>query len=156
MVSSLITFYVFPINPNQVLCVDLKKKSLQLEATMELLSSQMEGKQCILSDIISTITWSCTLILNSKTAINMDTYNPSIVVQTERLLGLLPACPAPISDSKKSCHKGIRQNLIWSTKSGNPNHLPLTSTCRYTGSWTSRHMCTLVRETYNIQMEKGT
>lgn len=45
-VSSLITFYGFPMNPNQVLWVDLKKK-LQLEGTMELLSSQIESKQCI-------------------------------------------------------------------------------------------------------------
>lgn len=88
------------MNPNQVLWVDLKKK-LQLEATMELLSSQMESKQCIfLSDLISTITWSCALILNNKIAINMNTYNPNIVVQTERRRDLLPASPAPVLDSK--------------------------------------------------------
>lgn len=54
-VSSLITFYGFPINPNQVLWVDLKI-NLQLEATMELLSSQMESKQCLLSNLMSKIT----------------------------------------------------------------------------------------------------
>lgn len=62
------------MNPNQVLWVDLKI-NLQREATMELFSSQMESKQGLLSDLISKITWSCALILNNKTAINMDTYN---------------------------------------------------------------------------------
>lgn len=30
----------------------------------------------------------------------MDTYNPSIVVQTEGVLDLLPANPAPVLNSK--------------------------------------------------------
>jgi hypothetical protein len=48
--------------------------------------------------LIPAITWSCEFIVN-KTANNMYTYNISIVMQTERLLGL--AGFQPISRFRK-------------------------------------------------------